>query len=42
MVAVELHLLGAVEVLEITAVGFTLTVTFKEVPAQPFTDGVTI
>ena len=28
-------------VLLITAVGFTLAVTFKAVPAHPFTDGVT-
>ena len=41
VVEVLLHLLGAVEVLVITAVGFTLAVTFKVVPAHPFTEGVT-
>ena len=40
-VDVLLHLLGAVEVLVITAVGLTFAVTSKGVPAQPFTEGVT-
>ena len=41
VVAVLLHRWGAVEVLVITAVGLTLAVTLKTVPAQPSTDGVT-
>ena len=41
VVEVLLHRWGAVEVLVITALGFTVAVTLKTVPAQPFTDGVT-
>ena len=41
VVDVLLQRWGAVVVLVITAVGFTVAVTLKVVPAQPFTEGIT-
>ena len=41
VVVVLLQRCGAVVVLLITAVGFTVAVTLKCVPGQPFTEGIT-